>query len=69
MRNRRKVTKGAKGLKEDPGDGGISVMRLTGLTQRNVKQLEKDGAISFFEKSDSILGQGSGSLVARSTAC
>jgi hypothetical protein len=40
------------------------VMMLTGLSQKNAKQFEKDGATCFFEKSDSMLGKGPDSLFA-----
>jgi CheY-like chemotaxis protein len=53
-----------KALKEDPATAAIPVMMLTSLSQKNAKQLEKDGASSFFEKSDSMLGRGPDSLVA-----
>ena len=39
-------------------------MMLTGLSQKNAKQMEKDGACGFFEKSDSMLGKGPHSLLA-----
>lgn len=50
-------------LKNDPATAAIPVMMLTGLSQKNAKQLEKDGACSFFEKSDSMLGNGPQSLL------
>jgi CheY-like chemotaxis protein len=53
-----------KALKEDPATAAIPVMMLTGLSQKNAKQLVKDGASGFFEKSDSMLGKGPESLVA-----
>jgi len=37
---------------------------LTSPSQKNAKALEKDGAASFFEKSDAMLGGGPDSLVA-----
>jgi DNA-binding NtrC family response regulator len=43
---------------------GIPVMMLTSLSQKNAKQFEKDGASSFFEKSDAMLGKGPDSLFA-----
>jgi CheY-like chemotaxis protein len=52
-----------KALKGDPATAGIAVMMLTGLSQKNAKQMEKDGAAGFFEKSDLMLGAGPGSLV------
>jgi CheY-like chemotaxis protein len=51
-------------LKNDPATTAIPVMMLTGLSQKNAKQLEKDGACGFFEKSDSMLGNGPHSLLA-----
>ncbi len=51
-------------LKKDPVTAAIPVMMLTSLSQKNAKQLEKDGADSFFEKSDSMLGKGPDSLFA-----
>ena len=44
-------------LKNDPATASIPVMMLTGLSQKNAKQMEKDGACGFFEKSDSMLGK------------
>jgi CheY-like chemotaxis protein len=51
-------------LKKDPATASIPVMMLTGLSQKNAIQMEKDGASCFFEKSDSMLGKGPESLVA-----
>jgi two-component system alkaline phosphatase synthesis response regulator PhoP len=53
-----------KALKNDPATAAIPVMMLTSLSQKNAKQLEKDGASSFFEKSDAMLGNGPDSLLA-----
>lgn len=53
-----------KALKNDPVTATIPVMMLTSLSQKNAKQLEKDGASGFFEKSDAMLGMGPDSLVA-----
>jgi CheY-like chemotaxis protein len=53
-----------KVLKKDPVTAAIPVMMLTSLSQKNAKQLEKDGASCFFEKSDSMLGKGPDSLFA-----
>ena len=50
-------------LKNDPMTAAIPVMMLTGLSQKNARQLEKDGASGFFEKSDSMLGNGPDSLL------
>ena len=52
-----------KALKGDAATAGIAVMMLTSLSERNSKQLEKDGAAGFFEKTDLMLGAGPGSLV------
>jgi two-component system cell cycle response regulator DivK len=51
-------------LKNDPATAAIPVMMLTGLSQKNAKQMQKDGACGFFEKSDSMLGKGPHSLLA-----
>ncbi len=51
-------------LKNDPTTAAIPVMMLTSLSQKNAKQLVKDGASSFYEKSDSMLGKGPDSLFA-----
>ena len=51
-------------LKNDPATAAIPVMMLTGLSQKNAKQLEKDGASGFFEKSDGMLSEGPESLIA-----
>jgi CheY-like chemotaxis protein len=51
-------------LKNDPTTAAIPVMMLTSLSQKNAKQLLKDGASSFFEKSGSMLGKGPDSLFA-----
>ena len=53
-----------KALKKEPATRAIPVMMLTSLSQKNAKALEKDGAASFFEKSDGMLGAGPDSLVA-----
>jgi CheY-like chemotaxis protein len=53
-----------KALKNDAATAGIRVMMLTGLSQKNAKALEKDGAAGFFEKSDGMLGSGTDSLLA-----
>src|ERR1700716_467295 len=53
-----------KVLKKDPATAAIPVMMLTSLSQKNAKRFENDGAISFFEKTDSMLGEGPGSLFA-----
>jgi hypothetical protein len=38
---------------------------LTGLSQKNARQMENDGASGFLEKSDAMLGQGTDSLLAK----
>ena len=53
-----------KVLKNAPTTATIPVMMLTGLSQKNAKQLEKEGASGFFEKSDSMLERGPESLLA-----
>jgi len=53
-----------KTLRNDPATAAIPVMMLTSLSRKNAKQLEKDGASGFFEKSDAMLGKGPDSLVA-----
>lgn len=52
-----------KKLKEDPATAAIPVMVLSGLSQKNSQQLQRDGADGFFEKSDSMLGKGPGALL------
>ena len=52
-----------KALKGDAATAGIAVMMLTSLSEKNSKQLEKDGAVGFFEKTNLMLGAGPGSLV------
>lgn len=51
-------------LKNDPLISAIPVVMLTGLSQKNAKRMEIDGASDFFEKSDSMLGKGTDSLLA-----
>lgn len=53
-----------KALKQDPATAAIPVMMLTSLSQKNATQMKKDGASSFFEKSDAMLGKGPDSLIA-----
>ncbi len=53
-----------KALKKDAATAAIPVMMLTGLSQKNAKQFEKEGATCYFEKSDSMLGEGPDSLFA-----
>ena len=51
-----------KALKSSPATRAIPVMVLTSLSQKNARQLEKDGAIGFFEKNDLMLQTGPDSL-------
>ena len=51
-------------LKNDPATAGVPVMMLTGLSQKNANQMVKDGACAYFEKSNSMLGDGPDSLLA-----
>jgi len=53
-----------KALKKDAATAAIPVMMLTSLSQKNAAALEKDGAAGFFEKSDAMLRNGPGSLLA-----
>jgi len=53
-----------KALKKDAATAATPVMMLTSLSQKNAAALAKDGAAGFFEKSDAMLGNGPGSLVA-----
>jgi CheY-like chemotaxis protein len=53
-----------KALKQDAATASIPVMMLTSLSQKNAAALAKDGAAGFFEKSDAMLKNGAGSLVA-----
>jgi len=48
----------------NPATAAIPVMMLTGLSQKNAKQLLNDGVSGFYEKSDSMLGKGPDSLFA-----
>ncbi len=52
-----------KALKKDEATAKIPVMVLTSLSAKNAEALQKDGAAGFFEKTDLMLGAGSGSLV------
>ena len=51
-------------LKNDPLTSAIPVLMLTGLSLKNAKQMEKDGACGFLEKSDAMLGNGADALLA-----
>ena len=53
-----------KALKADPATAKIPVIMLTSLSQKNATAMVKDGAASFFEKSDGMLGSGPESLMA-----
>jgi CheY-like chemotaxis protein len=55
-------------LKKDPATTGISVVVLTGLSQKNAERLQADGALAFFEKSDLGLDKGSEVLLAALSA-
>jgi DNA-binding response OmpR family regulator len=50
-------------LKKDSATALIPVMMLTSLSSKNAMRLEKEGATSFFEKSDTMLAKGPGSLL------
>jgi len=53
-----------KALKKDPATAAIPVIVLTSLSQKNAKQLEKDGAAAYFEKSTLMLDKASESILA-----
>jgi CheY-like chemotaxis protein len=53
-----------KALKKDPATAAIPVIVLTSLSQKNAKQLEKDGAAAYFEKSSLLLDKASESILA-----
>jgi CheY-like chemotaxis protein len=55
-------------LKKDPATAGISVVVLTGLSQRNADRLQADGALAFLEKSDLGLDKGPEVLLAALSA-
>lgn len=57
-----------KTLKRDPATAGISVVVLTGLSQRNAERLQADGALAFLEKSDLGLDKGPEVLLAALSA-
>ena len=53
-----------KALKKDPATGGIAVVVLTGLSQKNALRLQQDGACAFLEKSELGLDSGCNTLLA-----
>ena len=53
-----------KALKRDPATADISVVVLTGLSQKNAERLQADGALAFLEKSDLALDKGPDVLLA-----
>ena len=55
-------------LKKDPATADISVVVLTGLSQRNAERLQADGALAFLEKSDLALDKGPEVLLAALSA-
>ena len=55
-------------LKKDPATADISVVVLTGLSQRNAERLQADGALAFLEKSDLALEKGPEVLLAALSA-
>ncbi len=57
-----------KTLKHDPATAAISVVVLTGLSQRNAERLVADGALGFLQKSDLGLEKGSEVLLAALSA-
>jgi CheY-like chemotaxis protein len=50
-------------LKQDPATAEIPVVVLTSLSQRNETWLVDAGAAGYLEKSDSMLAEGSGTLI------
>ena len=57
-----------KTLKKDPATASISVVVLTGLSQRNAERLQADGALAFLEKSDRGIEKGPEVLLAALSA-
>jgi two-component system, OmpR family, alkaline phosphatase synthesis response regulator PhoP len=53
-----------KALKKDSATSAIPVIVLTSLSLKNAKQLEKDGAAAYLEKSTLTLDRGSESILA-----
>ena len=52
-----------KALKSDPATQAISVVVMTGMSQKNAARLEHDGACGFLEKSNLQLDQGADKLL------
>ena len=52
-----------RALKRDPETANIPVIVLTGLGKTNEAKLKKEGATAFFTKSDSMLNNGSDTLI------
>jgi len=52
-----------KALKSDPATQAISVVVMTGMSQKNAARLEHDGACGFLEKSTLQLDQGADKLI------
>jgi DNA-binding response OmpR family regulator len=50
-------------LKRDPATAGIPVVVLTSLSQRNETWVMEAGAITYLEKSDAMLAEGSAMLL------
>lgn len=53
-----------KALKDNPATAGITVVVLTGLSQKNAVRLQRDGAYAFLEKSELGLEHGCEALLA-----
>ena len=51
-------------LEERSSHLAVPVLMLTGLSLKNAKQMEKDGAGGFLEKSNAMLGNGADALLA-----
>ena len=52
-----------KALKNDPATAAIPVVVLSGLSQKNAERLEKDGAMTYLEKSTLDLDRGAAPLL------
>lgn len=53
-----------RALKSDPETKAISVVVMTGMSQKNAQRLKDDGAVGFLEKSSLELDKGSEKLLA-----
>ncbi len=53
-----------KQLKTNPETAGIAVVVLSGLSQKNAERLQKDGALTYLEKTDLDLDRGGAPLLA-----